>query len=151
MAVYFVQSVDGGAIKIGTSRDVPLRIKQLEADYARPLAILGTMPGGREEEREIHERFSHLRFGRSEQFRPEPDLLAFIGRPLFVSAVPVVEAMPNVGRVTLVNLKGTEEEREWLQHLSRVTGVTLSEIARRGVALFAVSRGVKPPDGWVIE
>jgi hypothetical protein len=92
--VYFIQATDEiGPIKIGTSEDVPARIRQLEATYNRPLAVLATMPGGRDEERAIHERFSHLRFGRTEQFQPDPDLLDFISRPLFVSACPVVEPM----------------------------------------------------------
>ena len=43
----------------------------------------------------MHVRFAHLRFGRTEQFRPAADLMAFIGLPLFVSANPdAVEAMP---------------------------------------------------------
>jgi hypothetical protein len=82
--IYFAQSTDGGPIKIGTTADVESRLRQLEAHYGRPLALLATMPGGRDEERAIHRRFALLRFGRTEQFRPAPDLLAFIGRPLLV-------------------------------------------------------------------
>lgn len=95
--VYFLQATDGGPIKIGHSQDVLARIKQLEATYKRPLALLATIPGGREEEQAIHARFSSLRFGKTEQFRPDPDLLAFIGRPLFVSACAVVEVMKDYG------------------------------------------------------
>lgn len=150
--IYFAQAVDGGGpIKIGTSEDIPARIKQLEATYRRPLAVLATMPGGREEERAIHERFSSLRFGKTEQFRPDPELLAFIGRPLFVSALPVVEVMETHGLVTLLNLKGSPADRAMLQQLSRLTGVPVSEIARRGLAMWARSRGFEPPPGWTVE
>jgi hypothetical protein len=82
--IYFAQPTDGGPIKIGTTGDVESRLRQLETHYGRPMALLATMPGGRDEERAIHEQFAHLRFGRTEQFRPAPDLLAFIGRPLLV-------------------------------------------------------------------
>jgi hypothetical protein len=59
------------------------------------LAVLATMPGNLDDEREIHARFDQLRFGRTEQFRPAPDLMAFVGRPLLVDANPdAVEAMP---------------------------------------------------------
>jgi hypothetical protein len=92
--VYFVQAVDGGPIKIGHSVDVERRIGQLEADFKRKLAVLAVIPGGRIQEREIHDRFSHLRLGKTEQFRPAQDLLDFIGRPLLVSVNPeLVEAM----------------------------------------------------------
>lgn len=93
--IYFLQPVDGGPVKIGQSIDVDARRVQLESHYGTPLALLATMPGGRNEEREIHERFAHLRFKRTEQFRPAADLMAFIGRPLLVDANPdAVEAMP---------------------------------------------------------
>lgn len=96
--VYFVQPIDGGPIKIGCSRDVPTRIQQLESHYGCRLALLATMEGGRSEERAIHERFAHLRFGRTEQFQPGPDLMDFIGRPLFAAAGNVVEPMESKRR-----------------------------------------------------
>lgn len=93
MAVYFIQAVDGGPIKIGFTANIGVRLKQLESTYERPLALLRSIPGGRIEEHDIHSRFAHLRLSRTEQFRPDPELLNFIGRPLFVSVEPVVEAM----------------------------------------------------------
>lgn len=95
--IYFLQPVDGGPVKIGFTDHLGVRHKQLEAHYGRPLALLATMEGGRSTEAEIHGRFAHLRFGRTEQFRPGPDLMAFINRPLLVDANPdVVEAMKSV-------------------------------------------------------
>lgn len=89
--IYFVQPVDGGPIKIGYTADVPARIKQLESHYKVPLAILATIEGDEAYERSLHARFAHLRFGRTEQFQPDPELLAFIGKPLFASMTPVEE------------------------------------------------------------
>jgi hypothetical protein len=104
--IYFAQSLDGGAVKIGFSDDVDARRQQLELHYGCPLALLATMEGGREQETAIHRRFRSLRFGRTEQFRPTSELMAFIGRPLLVGPNPdAVEAMagraPNAKPVRL--------------------------------------------------
>jgi hypothetical protein len=109
--IYFMQSTDGGPVKIGYSVDVVRRLKQLEYHYKRPLALLATMPGGPDEEAEIHARFDHLRFGtgrpqgqgrRPEQFRPAPELMEFIRRPLLVGANPdAVEMMPGLSQARL--------------------------------------------------
>lgn len=93
--IYFLTPVDGGPIKIGFTDDFATRRKQLETFYGTPMVVLARMEGDRAKEREIHERFAHLRFGRTEQFRPGPDLMEFIGRPSLVGANPdAVEAMP---------------------------------------------------------
>lgn len=90
--IYFAQ-LPTGAIKIGTSENVDARLGQLERHYRHPVALLHTIDGGRDIEREMHERFGHLRFGKTEQFRPGPDLMEFIGKPLLVGANPeAVEA-----------------------------------------------------------
>ncbi len=64
---------------------------------------------------------------------------------------PLPEPEPVDDRTTVVNVKGTPLEREDLKGLSIRTGVPISEIARRGIAMWAVSRGLKPPDAWVAE
>ncbi len=85
--IYFAQLATG-AIKIGTTVDLTARMTGLKSHYGESLALLGTMPGGRKEEREIHHRFAHLRLGHTEQFRPAADLMEYIGRPLLVSQNP---------------------------------------------------------------
>lgn len=99
--IYFVQSIDGGPVKIGYSFDVESRIAQLEKHYGKSLAILATMPGGRDEETTIHRRFAHLRCGRTEQFRPAPELMSFIDRPLFVNQGDVELMEPTVKKDNL--------------------------------------------------
>jgi hypothetical protein len=99
--IYFLQAVTGGPVKIGTAVNVDRRLAQLESHYGQPLAVLATMEGGPDEEREIHARFAHLRFERQgrrgrrpEQFRPAAELMEFIGRPLLVGPNPdAVEAI----------------------------------------------------------
>ena len=76
--VYFVQCGGSeGRIKIGKAGDVAVRLAELATASPATLNLLATMGGGRKAEREMHERFRHLRRHR-EWFDPSPDLLAFI-------------------------------------------------------------------------
>jgi hypothetical protein len=145
--IYFLQSSSGGPIKIGYSQDVETRIGQLEADFGRPLALLRVMPGGRDEEKAIHGRFAHLRLGQTEQFRPASDLMDFIGRPLLVGANPDTVEVMGVDRVTIVNLKGSMEQREWLDHIARETMIPASRIVRAALSAWAKKRGYPPMPG----
>jgi hypothetical protein len=124
--IYFLQPVDGGPVKIGTTENLDARVKQLEAHYGCPLALLGTMPGGREEERSVHERFGHLRFGRTEQFQPAADLMAFIDRPLLVGANPdAVEAMGVVRPTVMVRIDSDLFAK--VRFLASVRNVSISD------------------------
>lgn len=144
--IYFVQPVDGGPVKIGTATDVARRLSQLEAHYGAPLALLGTMEGGRAEEREIHARFSHLRFGRTEQFRPAPDLMEFIGLPLFVSAAGVSELIPEIERKPMaVQVRASQEWADWLQRGAAHCGLPLSSVVDQAVRLYFKSQGFDEP------
>jgi hypothetical protein len=108
--IYFMQPTDGGPVKIGFTDNLPTRHKQLEAHYGRPLAILATMDGDLDTEREIQARFSHLCLGRTEQFRPGPDLMEFIGHPVVadhgaVKEMPCTEAFMDraiVGKAKMI-------------------------------------------------
>jgi Meiotically Up-regulated Gene 113 (MUG113) protein len=150
--IYFAQAVEGGPIKIGYSDNLKVRHHQLEAYYGTSLAILATMPGGPEIEAEIHERFAHLRFDRKtrrgrqpEQFRPAPDLMAFIGQPVMVGMNPdAIEAMGG-HRISVYNLKGSPEYRDWLNGLSAASLITTSAIIRDALAKWAKERGCPPP------
>jgi hypothetical protein len=76
--IYFA-TTPTGSIKIGESEDVDSRLWSLQRHYNGPVELLATIPGGPDEEREIHRQFAHHRFGRSEQFRPASELTEFIG------------------------------------------------------------------------
>lgn len=67
--VYFARRLD--RIKIGFSHDVEGRMKALHC------TLLATVPGGRAEEAEMHQRFASGR-DTGEWFRPTEELLAFI-------------------------------------------------------------------------
>jgi hypothetical protein len=144
--IYFMQSVDGGPIKIGCSTDVDRRRCQLEATYGTPLAVLGTMEGGPEDEARIHARFSHLRLGKTEQFRPAPDLLAFVGKPLLVGLNPdAVEAMPSKQKPLVVQIRGSLEWKAWVEDIARREGDTVAKLFERTVRKFAKDSGYPDP------
>jgi hypothetical protein len=130
--IYFAQ-LTTGAIKIGCSIDGETRIQKLECHYKQPVALLSTMAGDRGTEREIHQRFAHLGFGRSEQFRPGADLMGFISKPLLVSANPeTVESIPGMSGTPLcLNVLISDYER--LERCARARGLTKASYARQAV------------------
>ena len=146
--IYFMQSQGGGPVKIGHSLNVEARRKGLEAHYGTPLIILATRPGGRSEEAEMHARFAHLRLGRTEQFRPAPDLMKFIGRPLFVGAnsdsVEALPVAPNDHLKLFINLKGDHNQIEWLNEASRRTHIPKSTIIRLALSMWGQANGAAP-------
>lgn len=140
--IYFMQATDGGPVKIGYSADVGARLYQLESHYGTRLAVLATAEGGRAEEAELHTRFAHLRFGRTEQFQPAPDLMAFLGRPLLAGANPdAVEAMPVIGKAIIINLKGSADQAAWLEAVHRKTHISKSVIVRLALSEWAERNG----------
>jgi hypothetical protein len=132
--IYFLQPVEGGPVEIGSSEDVDLRRQQLESHYGRPLALLATMPGGRREEEVVHARFAHLRCGQTEQFRPGPGLMAFIGRPLLVEPNPdAVAAMGGENPFYPVRLDFTPEVHQMLRVVAAEQGKPMAVFARQVV------------------
>lgn len=124
--IYFAQTPTG-SIKIGCSDDVETRLGQLANHYGAGLSLLATMQGGRKREAEIHERFAHLRLGRTEQFRPAQELLDFIGKPLLVSANPdAVEAA-----LRLVRLQLPPAEHKEFRKLAAEEETNMALLARR--------------------
>jgi hypothetical protein len=73
--VYFVS--DGDAIKIGWTKRVFCRLAQLQVPHLRPLELLGTIAGDRDEEARMHHRFHHLRI-RGEWFRADPAITGYL-------------------------------------------------------------------------
>lgn len=75
--VYFIQSVDGGPIKIGTSVDPRKRLREIQTSHPSRLQIVGLIEGGIARERELHQTFAHLRL-EGEWFALGPELIDFI-------------------------------------------------------------------------
>lgn len=142
--IYFVQPAKGGPIKIGTTEDFKTRFQALQAYYGKRFAILRLMPGGPVEEREIQDRFDHLRIGITEQFRPGPDLMTFIGRPLLAHPNPrPLKAMLGGQHIQheIVTLHGAIVE--WLNDIApRV--IDAASIIRDAIAAWAKVKGFQP-------
>jgi hypothetical protein len=99
--IYFVQPVDGGEIKIGTSARLSRRLVELCAEFGGELQVLAVADGGYDQESALHQRFSHLRV-HGEWFEPGDDLLAFIVH----DARPwdgVDEAKPDTRKLTAIH------------------------------------------------
>jgi hypothetical protein len=82
--IYFARIVETPLVKIGcTRRPIRARLRAIEKQYNRRVALLAVMDGGMAKEKEIHKRFDHLRFvggrgPRPELFRLSSDLIRFI-------------------------------------------------------------------------
>lgn len=77
--VYFVQSGEAGPVKIGWSQDVDRRMAELQTANARPLRLIGKIPGRMRDESRVHERFAHLRM-EAEWFQNSPEIHEFLAR-----------------------------------------------------------------------
>jgi hypothetical protein len=140
--IYFAQ-LETGSIKIGTTTNLNSRLAALESFYGQPLALLATMRGGRATELKIHERFAHLRMGRTEQFRPGPDLMEFIGKPLLVSANPdAIEPVEGLSR--MVTLHVSPEWKGWIDGLARHCRLDVAKVIDLAVVQFAQAEGYAP-------
>jgi hypothetical protein len=74
--VYFIR-IEGGNIKIGTTTNMRRRMAAFATGICDPFSLVGCVPGGREEEREIHNRLARWRV-RGEWFKPAKEVTTFI-------------------------------------------------------------------------
>lgn len=88
--VYFIQSVNGGLIKIGVATDVHARLKSIQAtcpDRLRVLGLIRCLDHGKTE-KILHKKFAAL-LSHGEWFRPDDALVGWISS----------QAETNTGRV----------------------------------------------------
>jgi hypothetical protein len=91
-SVYFIQNAKRiGPIKIGHSRGIEYRFSQLQTSSPFPLAIIATIAGGVEVEKELHGRFKHLRL-QGEWFQATKELTRFIE----LNAIPYQSFFPRL-------------------------------------------------------
>lgn len=112
--IYFVERLDTGNIKIGTSKQLSQRLDRLSRQINATLKVLAVCDGNLTEERALHEKFSHLNVG-GEWFTPGADLLTFIEEECQTwngiddtpkSNVVKVESMLAIKAQTVAKLKG---------------------------------------------
>ena len=75
--VYFISTVSDGPIKIGTTRQMDLRLKAVQAANHEELNLIVALPGSYKQEAMLHRAFcrDHIR---GEWFRRTPELLRVI-------------------------------------------------------------------------
>jgi len=76
--VYFIEAPSIKLIKIGRTQDVKKRISELQVGSPVPLRLLGVVPGDSAMEKQIQDKFKHLR-KHGEWFRESVQLLEYIG------------------------------------------------------------------------
>lgn len=77
-AVYFIQAVTGGLVKIGVATDPVARLAEIQRMCPVPLRILGVLPGvGQARESSLHRTFASDR-QHGEWFRPSPELMRIV-------------------------------------------------------------------------
>lgn len=72
--VYFIRQGIFGPVKIGITVDLQHRLKSLQTGSPTPLFVLGTIPGGLNEEKILHSRFKAYRVS-GEWFVPDDAML----------------------------------------------------------------------------
>lgn len=97
--IYFVESGEGGPIKIGVAIDVTARLKDLQVANPIPLRLLVSIRGDYDDERSLHRRFASERIS-GEWFRGDGAVRAFavslIGSSSDDSAVALSKATASV-------------------------------------------------------
>ncbi len=78
--IYFIQSGESGAIKIGytaSEKTLDNRVIAMQTGSAEPLNVIGTIDGTRSDEHDIYKKF-HVYQIHGEWFIPDPILIKFI-------------------------------------------------------------------------
>lgn len=76
VAVYLLQQGDAGPVKIGSTASLRQRLSALQTASPVPLRVLALLPGGQDEERALHARFTEHRL-RGEWYEPAAEILDF--------------------------------------------------------------------------
>ncbi len=103
--VYFVScEVDGFPIKIGLASNISHRLVHLQNALPYKVCLLGSMPGDRETEHDLHVGFSNI-WLRGEWYRREPELLDYVhdvSTGNFMGIIPVNktrQTSPNITKI----------------------------------------------------
>jgi hypothetical protein len=146
--IYFMRITEGGTIKIGHSADVERRRKDLENFYGCPLEVLAILEGGQTEEKQLHARFAKFRCGRTEQFRPDEELLKFIGASLEDGA-KTEHVPPRKPQRYRYVITATPEHIVWMREFMKHIGeLDISDVIRESLRRLAATDGFSQPPKW---
>lgn len=71
--VYFIQGENGGAIKIGYTKNIESRLHTLQTSYPDALKVLCLIPGSTKIETNYHDKFKDIRLN-GEWFKPDKEI-----------------------------------------------------------------------------
>lgn len=142
--IYFAQLANG-AVKIGCAVKVLARVSRLRTELGCPIVVLATITGGKPREREVHEKFSHLRLGTSEQFQPGDDLMDFIHHP-HVRNYHMIKQLPirHMGTKP-TQLRLTREDLDLLEKIRQEEGLGSLADAIRFAGRYALENSREIP------
>lgn len=135
--VYFLHSPEQCSVKIGFARSVSKRISSIQCSNSSKLVLIGSIPGDRGKEWEIHGRFREFRI-RGEWFRATDFLLYQI---YLIISESLESGGSKEGNWRIFNFQIPEDQDSWLKSRSSETGVPMSEILRRLIQLAMNSEG----------
>jgi hypothetical protein len=122
--IYFLR-LNNGLIKIGTTKNLRSRMAQHRSSY-KDHEVLTIMEGGREEERALHARFSHLRIAKNlELFSAGDDLVEFIGSLPDVDVNRLISKMAT--EVGHVNWLISKDVRRMVKSAAALEGITMDK------------------------
>ncbi len=154
--VYFIETADGGFVKIGYSIHVPRRFDEIGV-LLPGLRLIGYMPGTMATERWLHGKFAALR-ERGEWFRHTEDLRGFITNlgliepPKPKPLPPPVMEQRKIRTMVTIPVKAREYFRKEgsrggkksaAARLTKMTRERRSEVARMAAAASARVRSAK--------
>lgn len=149
--LYFIQDQTANLIKIGytSGDDAEVRLKALQTGSPIGLVILLTAPGARQEEAELHRRFSSARV-HGEWFRPVPELMLHIiqlAQQAATSSHPPPESDEALPRWPLsIYLAGKIRKHDWRQSI-----VTDIDYEGPGTGCCPGGEPVALPDSWPVS
>lgn len=129
MPVYFIQEEHTRCIKIGQSKDVKKRLSILQSAHPSLLQLLGTVEGGKQEERYLHAYFSEHHV-RGEWYRADQEILDLINLPADKQREFLENAKDEIvgGRQIVLTVK--EELASRLESLAKAERRSLATLLR---------------------
>lgn len=134
--VYFLQSGEGGPIKIGhTTCNVYSRVTALQQASPYELRWIGYFPGIRADETAAHRKLAKSNL-RNEWFHPTPEVLAFIKEkcPNFVEEDAAAEVLCEPKRLAVMAILEPYKYRRYGFHIgwfiAQDSGVSYQNVAR---------------------
>lgn len=108
--IYFIQSGAKKFIKIGYTKNIDRRIKELQTGNPEKLILLGTLPGGFEFEKGLHDLYKYYRI------RPDSEWFRIYGKlkplvQLLKNDINICSSITNIKELQIAILKKQTMDR----------------------------------------